>query len=35
MPPEGARMIGHNLPKPGAEEAVTAFDKDGLKRPFS
>jgi ribonuclease Z len=31
MPPEGARMIGHNLPKPGAEEAVTAFDKDGLK----
>ena len=31
LPPEGARMIGHDIPKPGAEEAVTVFDKDGLK----
>ena len=31
MPPEGARMIGHDIPKPGAEEAVTIFDRDGLK----
>ncbi|MGE3530049.1 MAG: MBL fold metallo-hydrolase, partial [Methyloceanibacter sp.] len=31
MPPEGARMIGHDVPKPGAEGAVTVFDKDGLK----
>lgn len=31
MPPEGARMIGHDIPKPGAEEAVPVFDKDGLK----
>ncbi|MGE3529590.1 MAG: hypothetical protein AB7G54_09190, partial [Methyloceanibacter sp.] len=28
---EGARMIGHDVPKPGAEEAVTVFDKDGHK----
>lgn len=31
MPPEGARMIGHDIPKPGAEDAVTVLDKDGLK----
>ncbi|MGZ8401565.1 MAG: hypothetical protein ACXWVI_09735 [Methyloceanibacter sp.] len=31
MPPEGARMIGHDIPKPGAKEAVPVFDKDGLK----
>ena len=31
MPAEGARMIGHNIPKPGAEAAVTVLDKDGLK----
>lgn len=31
MPPEGARMIGHNIAKPGPEEAVTVYDRDGLK----
>ena len=31
MPPEGARMIGHDIPKPGAEEAVTVLDEDRLK----
>jgi ribonuclease Z len=31
LPPEGARMIGHDIAKPGAEEAVTVYDKDGLK----
>ena len=31
MPPEGARMIGHDIKKPGPEEAVTVYDKDGLK----
>lgn len=24
-------MIGHDIPKPGAKEAVPVFDKDGLK----
>ena len=31
MPPEGARMIGHDIAKPGVEEAVTVLDRDGLK----
>jgi ribonuclease Z len=31
VPTEGARMIGHDVPKPGPEEAVTVYDKDGLK----
>ncbi len=31
MPPEGARMIGHDIPKPGPEELVTVYDRDGLK----
>jgi len=31
VPTEGARMIGHDIPKPGPEEAVTVYDKDGLK----
>jgi ribonuclease Z len=31
VPAEGARMIGHDIPKPGPEEAVTVYDKDGLK----
>jgi ribonuclease Z len=30
-PTEGARMIGHDIPKPGPEEAVTVYDKDGIK----
>jgi ribonuclease Z len=31
LPPEGARMIGHDIAEPGLEEAVTVYDKDGLK----
>ncbi len=31
MPPEGARIIGHDVAKPGAEEAVTVYERDGLK----
>lgn len=31
VPAEGARMIGHDIAKPGPEEAVTVYDKDGLK----
>jgi ribonuclease Z len=31
VPTEGARMIGHDVPKPGPEEAVTVYEKDGLK----
>ena len=31
VPAEGARMIGHDVARPGPEEAVTVYDKDGLK----
>ena len=31
MPPEGARMIGHDIPSPGRKRTVTVYDKDGLK----
>ena len=31
VPTEAARMIGHDVPRPGPEEAVTVYDKDGLK----
>jgi len=31
VPTEAARMIGHDIARPGAEEAVTVYDKDGLK----
>lgn len=31
VPTEAARMIGHDIPKPGAQEAVTVYDQDGLK----
>ena len=31
VPTEAARMIGHDVPRPGQEEAVTVYDRDGLK----
>jgi ribonuclease Z len=31
VPTEAARMIGHDVPRPGPEEAVTVYDKGGLK----
>ena len=31
LPPEAARMIPHEIAKPGPEEAVPVYDKDGLK----
>jgi ribonuclease Z len=31
VPTEAARMIGHDIARPGAEEAVTVYDQDGLK----
>ena len=31
VPTEAARMIGHDVARPGAEEAVTVYDQDGLK----
>src|SRR5262245_35422747 len=31
MPTEAARMIGHDVARPGPEEAVTDYDCDGLK----
>jgi ribonuclease Z len=31
VPTEAARMIGHDVPRPGAEELVTVYDQDGLK----
>ena len=31
VPTEAARMIGHDVPRPGPEEAVTVYDRDGLK----
>jgi ribonuclease Z len=31
VPTEAARMIGHDFPRPGPEEAVTVYDRDGLK----
>ena len=31
VPTEAARMIGHDVARPGPEEAVTVYDKDGLK----
>jgi ribonuclease Z len=31
VPTEAVRMIGHDVPRPGPEEAVTVYDKDGLK----
>ena len=31
VPTEAARMIGHDIARPGAEEAVTVYDRDGLK----
>ena len=31
VPAEGARIIGHDIPTPGAEDLVTVYDQDGLK----
>ena len=31
VPTEAARMIGHDIARPGPEEAVTVYDRDGLK----
>jgi len=31
VPAEGARMIGHNVPEPEPQEAVTVYDQGGLK----
>jgi ribonuclease Z len=31
VPTEAARMIGHDIPRPDAGEAVTVYDTDGLK----
>jgi len=31
VPTEAARMIGHDIPRPGLQEAVTVYDRDGLK----
>jgi ribonuclease Z len=31
VPTEAARMIGHDVPRPGPDEAVTVYDRDGLK----
>ena len=31
VPTEAARMIGHDVARPGAEEAVTVYDQGGLK----
>lgn len=31
LPPEGARMIGHDIKKPGPEEAVTVMTKTGSR----
>jgi ribonuclease Z len=31
VPTEAARMIGHDIPAPAAEESVTVYDQDGLK----
>ena len=31
MPAEAARMIGHDVARPGPEEKVTVYDRDGLK----
>jgi ribonuclease Z len=31
VPTEAARMMGHDVPRPGPEEAVTVYDRDGLK----
>jgi ribonuclease Z len=31
VPTEAARMIGHDVPRPGAEEAVTVYDRGGLR----
>jgi hypothetical protein len=31
VPTEAARMIGHDIARPGVEEAVTVYDQDGLK----
>ncbi|MGH6826146.1 MBL fold metallo-hydrolase [Methyloceanibacter sp.] len=31
VPTEAARMIGHDVARPGPEEAVTVYDRDGLK----
>ncbi len=31
VPTEAARMIGHDIPRPGFQEAVTVYDQDGLK----
>jgi ribonuclease Z len=30
VPTEAARMIGHDIARPGAEEAVVVYDRDGL-----
>src|SRR4029079_14347380 len=36
VPTEAARMIGHDVARPGPDEAVTVHDKDGLRsRPSS
>ena len=36
VPTEAARMIGHDVPRPGPEEAVTVYDKMGSRsRPSS
>jgi ribonuclease Z len=31
VPTEAARMIGHDVPRPRPDEAVTVYDRDGLK----
>jgi ribonuclease Z len=31
VPTEAARMIGHDIARPGPEESVTVYDHDGLK----
>ncbi len=31
VPTEAARMIGHDIARPDAEESVTVYDRDGLK----
>ena len=31
VPTEAARMIGHDVARPGPEETVTVYDRDGLK----
>jgi ribonuclease Z len=30
-PPEGGKMIGHDIEKPAPDEAITVYDRDGLK----